>query len=109
ADHVLEARRDARRQLRCFPTRRSSDLLLPQASGDAPLIAVDVADGEELWEFREDEAALSPAFAAGGYVYGAARGADDAASSQVVDRKSTGLNSSDVNMSYALLCLQQQN
>ncbi|MFC7743815.1 hypothetical protein ACFQXA_26815 [Nocardiopsis composta] len=59
-------------------------LLLPQASGDVPLIAVDVADGEELWEFREDEAALSPAFAAGGYVYGDARGADDADSSQVV-------------------------
>ncbi|MFW5420662.1 hypothetical protein J0910_29015 [Nocardiopsis sp. CNT-189] len=59
-------------------------LLLPQASGEVPLIAVDVADGEELWEFREDEAGLSPAFAAGGYVYGDARGADDADSAQVV-------------------------
>ncbi|WP_040711410.1 hypothetical protein [Nocardiopsis potens] len=59
-------------------------LLLPQASGEVPLIAVDVADGEELWEFREDEAGLSPAFAAGGYVYGDARGTDEAESPQVV-------------------------
>ncbi|WP_017541326.1 hypothetical protein [Nocardiopsis halophila] len=60
-------------------------LLLPQAGGATPMMAVDTATGERLWEFEgEEERALAPAFAAQGFVYGDARGADDTDSAQVV-------------------------
>jgi hypothetical protein len=59
-------------------------LLLPQAGGATPMIAVDLAAGRVRWEFDADEQAISPAFALGGRFYGDSRGADDAASSQVV-------------------------
>lgn len=60
-------------------------LLLPQAGGATPMIAVDTATGDRLWEFEgRDERSLAPAFAARGFVYGDARGADDTDSAQVV-------------------------
>ncbi len=60
-------------------------LLLPQASGETPMIAVDLVDGELLWEFEDDtERAISPMFAVDGYVYGDSRGTDDSESAQVV-------------------------
>ncbi|MBV2365929.1 hypothetical protein [Streptomonospora nanhaiensis] len=60
-------------------------LLLPQASGATPLIAVDLAAGEIRWEFEDEaERAITPAFALGGYVYGDSSAADDPATAQVV-------------------------
>ncbi|MDA0567014.1 hypothetical protein LG943_22235 [Streptomonospora sp. S1-112] len=60
-------------------------LLLPQASGATPLIAVDLAAGEIRWEFEDDaERAITPAFALGGYVYGDSSAADDPTTAQVV-------------------------
>ncbi|MFC4565683.1 PQQ-binding-like beta-propeller repeat protein [Nocardiopsis mangrovi] len=60
-------------------------LLLPQASGDATVIAVDLATGEERWEFEDaDERSITPSLALAGYVYGDSRSADDTDSSQVV-------------------------
>lgn len=76
-------------------------LVLPQAGGRTPMVALDTATGELLWEFEgEDERALSVAFAAGGFVYADARGADDAGSTQVIlearskDEAAEGLDSS---------------
>ncbi|MFC3998347.1 hypothetical protein ACFOVU_20645 [Nocardiopsis sediminis] len=60
-------------------------LLLPQASGAASLIAVDLATGAQRWEFEDaDERSIVPAVALSGYVYGDSRSADDTESSQVV-------------------------
>ncbi|MDA2805580.1 hypothetical protein [Nocardiopsis suaedae] len=74
-------------------------LLLPQAGGRTPVAALDTATGDLLWEFEgEDERALSVAFAAGGFAYADARGADD--TTQVVlearskDEAAEGLDSS---------------
>ncbi|PDP85874.1 hypothetical protein CQJ94_19175 [Glycomyces fuscus] len=48
-------------------------LLLPQASGEAPVVAVDLARGEVLWGLEEEAGSISPAFAFGGLVYGDSR------------------------------------
>ncbi|CAM4201236.1 hypothetical protein GCM10009799_23010 [Nocardiopsis rhodophaea] len=52
-------------------------LLLPQASGATPMIAIDVLTGEIKWEFANGaERSISPAFAFEGHVYGDSRGSD---------------------------------
>lgn len=56
--------------------------LLPQASGTATAVAVDLAAGEVLWGLEEEDGAFSPAFAHAGFVYGADRGGES--DSQVV-------------------------
>lgn len=48
-------------------------LLLPQASGEAPVVAVDLAGGEVLWGLEEEAGSISPAFAFDGLVYGDSR------------------------------------
>ncbi|MFC9087710.1 hypothetical protein [Nocardiopsis dassonvillei] len=48
-------------------------LLLPQASGEAPVVAVDLAGGEVLWGLEEEAGSISPAFAFEGLVYGDSR------------------------------------
>ncbi|WP_150248860.1 outer membrane protein assembly factor BamB family protein [Nocardiopsis deserti] len=48
-------------------------LLLPQASGGAPVVAVDLAGGEVLWGLEEEAGSISPAFAFDGLVYGDSR------------------------------------
>ncbi|OOC55854.1 MULTISPECIES: PQQ-binding-like beta-propeller repeat protein [Nocardiopsis] len=48
-------------------------LLLPQAGGEAPVVAIDLAAGEVLWGLEEDAGAISPAFAFDGLVYGDSR------------------------------------
>ncbi|MEV6818030.1 hypothetical protein AB0M72_04655 [Nocardiopsis dassonvillei] len=48
-------------------------LLLPQASGAAPVVAVDLARGEVLWGLEEEAGSISPAFAFDGLVYGDSR------------------------------------
>ncbi|WP_017569500.1 outer membrane protein assembly factor BamB family protein [Nocardiopsis halotolerans] len=48
-------------------------LLLPQASGAAPVVAIDLAAGEVLWGLGEDAGTVSPAFAFDGLVYGDSR------------------------------------
>ncbi|WP_159944176.1 MULTISPECIES: PQQ-binding-like beta-propeller repeat protein [unclassified Nocardiopsis] len=48
-------------------------LLLPQASGDASVVAVDLAAGEVRWGMEEDEGSISPALAFDGLVYGDSR------------------------------------
>ncbi|MFD0775741.1 hypothetical protein ACFQZ2_17545, partial [Streptomonospora algeriensis] len=65
---------------------RTGTVLLPQATGDTPLIALDLAAGEVRWEFEDEfEQAISPALAMGGYIYGDARGTGDAAAQVVLD------------------------
>ncbi|MDT0328127.1 outer membrane protein assembly factor BamB family protein [Nocardiopsis lambiniae] len=56
--------------------------LLPQASGAATAVAIDLAAGEVRWGLEEEGGAFSPAFTHAGYVYGAARGGEN--DSQVV-------------------------
>ncbi|WP_116246417.1 PQQ-binding-like beta-propeller repeat protein [Nocardiopsis sp. FIRDI 009] len=58
-------------------------LLLPQASGEATLVAVDLARGEVRWGLEEDDVAISPAFTHDGLVYADAR-ANDGTDEQVV-------------------------
>ncbi|MBE2998831.1 PQQ-binding-like beta-propeller repeat protein [Nocardiopsis sp. HNM0947] len=60
-------------------------LLLQQASGEASLIAVDLAEGEELWGLEDDDTAISPAFAFDGFVYGDQRGDDNGNPQLVLD------------------------
>ncbi|GAB3478522.1 hypothetical protein [Nocardiopsis coralliicola] len=74
-------------------------LLVPQAGGATPMIAVDTATGAQLWEFGgDDERAMTPVFAAAGQVYADARGPEDDGTAQVVfdaptkDVRSDGLD-----------------
>lgn len=60
-------------------------LLLQQASGGASFIAVDLAEGKERWGLEDDDAAISPAFAHDGHVYGDQRGGDTDSSQLVLD------------------------
>ncbi|WP_306369727.1 PQQ-binding-like beta-propeller repeat protein [Nocardiopsis sp. CC223A] len=56
--------------------------LLPQASGTATAVAVDLAAGEVRWGLEEEDGAFSPAFTHAGFVYGTDRGGES--DSQVV-------------------------
>lgn len=56
--------------------------LLPQASGTATALAVDLAAGEVLWGLEEEDGAFSPAFTHDGLIYGTDRGGES--DSQVV-------------------------
>ncbi|WP_316042266.1 hypothetical protein [Nocardiopsis sp. CNR-923] len=58
-------------------------LLLPQASGEATLLAVDLARGEVLWGLEEDDVSISPAFTHEGLVYADSR-TNDGADEQLV-------------------------
>ena len=49
-------------------------LLLPQASGEATTVAVDLTEGEVLWGLEQEDGSISPAFAFDGLVYGDSRG-----------------------------------
>lgn len=61
-------------------------LLLPQGSGETPMIALDLAAGEIRWQFDDDaERALSPAFTIDGNLYGDTRGAEEGDSQTVLD------------------------
>ncbi|QBI52109.1 hypothetical protein [Streptomonospora litoralis] len=61
-------------------------LLLPQATGEVSLIAVDLAAGEVRWAFEDEfEHTISPALAIQGYIYGDTRGADDTTAQIVLD------------------------
>ncbi|MCY9786247.1 PQQ-like beta-propeller repeat protein [Nocardiopsis sp. EMB25] len=51
-------------------------LLLPQASGEATLVAVDLARGEVLWGLEEDDVSIAPAFTHDGLVYADSRSSD---------------------------------
>ncbi|GAA4938565.1 hypothetical protein GCM10023224_19760 [Streptomonospora halophila] len=65
---------------------QTSTVLLPQATGETPLIAVDLAAGAIRWEFEDEfEQSISPALAMGGYVYGDAGGGDGAGTQVVLD------------------------
>ncbi|TDQ54951.1 hypothetical protein [Actinorugispora endophytica] len=66
-------------------------LLLPQTGGPTPMVAVDLASGEPLWEFEDrDERSLAPRFALSGYVYGDSR-ADDGVSQVVLEAETKDL------------------
>ncbi|CAL9506821.1 hypothetical protein SUDANB121_03569 [Nocardiopsis dassonvillei] len=56
--------------------------LLPQASGAATAVAIDLVAGEPLWGLEEEGGSFSPAFAHGGFIYGTDRGGES--DSQVV-------------------------
>ncbi|MDT0304441.1 hypothetical protein [Streptomonospora wellingtoniae] len=65
---------------------RTGTVLLPQATGETPLIAVDLAAGEIRWRFEDEfEQSISPALAMGGYVYGDAGGGDGSGVQVVLD------------------------
>lgn len=63
-------------------------LLLPQASGGATVIAVELAAGEVRWGLEEESGAFSPAFAHAGFVYGDARSNADGDRQVVLDVES---------------------
>ncbi|RNL84401.1 hypothetical protein [Halostreptopolyspora alba] len=64
-------------------------LLLPQASGETPMIGVDLVEGEIGWEFEGvTERAITPALALDGYVYGDSRDSDDGSSQVVLEAES---------------------
>ncbi|MFE9243154.1 PQQ-binding-like beta-propeller repeat protein [Nocardiopsis sp. NPDC006938] len=60
-------------------------LLLSQASGEATMVAVDLAGGEVRWGLEEDAGSISPAFAHGGLVYGDSRSNEDGDLQLVLD------------------------
>ncbi|WP_017603089.1 hypothetical protein [Nocardiopsis alkaliphila] len=66
----------------------TATLLLPQASGGATVIAVDLAAGEVRWGLEEEAGAFSPAFAHAGFVYGDARSSADGDQQVVLEAES---------------------
>lgn len=60
-------------------------LLLPQASGEATMVAVDLVAGEVRWGLEEDDGSISPAFAHAGLVYGDSRSNEDGDHQLVLD------------------------
>src|SRR3712207_8901512 len=77
-----------------FPTRRSSDLDPENEPGDGCLLLSN--DFFQYW--------------LGGYIYAADAGLDAEGNVfSVKDRKSTRLNSSHANISYAVFCLKKKN
>lgn len=60
-------------------------LLLPQASGAATMVAVDLVEGEVRWGLEEDDGSISPAFAHAGLVYGDSRSNEDGDHQLVLD------------------------
>ncbi|RCV57279.1 hypothetical protein [Marinitenerispora sediminis] len=97
--------------------RTTGTLLVPQRSGETPMIAVDLAAGEIRWQFDGGaERAISPTFALAGYVYGDSRGAEDgdvqvvleAATKEVVPGASTGYVEAVTDDGYALVVQDRQ-
>ncbi|MFE3461021.1 PQQ-binding-like beta-propeller repeat protein [Nocardiopsis aegyptia] len=60
-------------------------LMLPQASGEATAITVDMATGEVLWSLEDDDVSISLAFAHDGMFYGDIRTNDDQGEQLVLD------------------------
>lgn len=60
-------------------------LLLPQASGQATMVAVDLVEGEVRWGLEEDHGSISPAFAHAGLIYGDSRSNEDGEHQLVLD------------------------
>jgi hypothetical protein len=60
-------------------------LLLPQASGGATVVALDLVAGEARWGLEEDAGSISPAFAHAGLVYGDSRSNEDGDRQLVLD------------------------
>lgn len=60
-------------------------LLLPQASGEATMVAVDLVEGEVRWGLEEEDGSISPAFAHAGLVYGDSRSNEDGEHQLVLD------------------------
>lgn len=72
-------------------------LLLPQASGETPMIGVDLVEGEIRWEFEGDtERAITPALSLDGYVYGDSRDSDDGSSQVVLEAESKDIVAEDL-------------
>ncbi len=72
-------------------------LLLPQASGQTPMIGVDLVQGEIAWEFEGDtERAITPALSVGGYVYGDSRDTDDKTSQVALEADSKDIVAEDL-------------
>ncbi|WP_017585872.1 hypothetical protein [Nocardiopsis ganjiahuensis] len=63
----------------------TATLLLPQASGEATMVAVDLVAGEVRWGLEEDAGSISPAFAHAGLVYGDSRSNEDGDRQLVLD------------------------
>jgi hypothetical protein len=63
-------------------------LLMPQASGEATMVAVDLVAGQVRWGLEEDAGSISPAFAHTGLVYGDSRSNEDGDLQLVLDAES---------------------
>lgn len=91
-------------------------LLLPQASGGAPVVAVDLAAGEVLWGLEEDDGSISPAFAFDGLVYGDSRASDgrdrqvvlDAVTMDVVEDEPSAYVEAVTDSGHAILVFDRQ-
>src|SRR5204862_6917588 len=97
------------RDLHSFPTRRSSDLLKGKVTGITRLsrkakllmslvgVAAVIGIVASIMTVGDDQSASAN---------GASPGAADSTKAKEVDRKSTRLNSSHVEISYAVFCLK---
>ncbi|MGW5875149.1 outer membrane protein assembly factor BamB family protein [Nocardiopsis terrae] len=63
----------------------TATLLLPQASGEATFVAVDLVAGEVRWGLEEEAGSISPAFAHGGLIYGDLRSNEEGDPQLVLD------------------------
>src|SRR5690606_42049954 len=100
---------DDHRRLRTFPTRRSSDLCHDVM--DALGLALENFDAIGAFRLRDSDAGNVPIDASGQLADGTPlQGVNDLREALVArpeqDRKSTRLNSSHVNSSYAVFCLK---
>lgn len=74
----------------------TATLLLSQASGGAPTVAVDLVEGEIRWGLEEEAGAISPAFAHAGFVYGDTRSNEDGDSQLVLEAESMDVVADDL-------------
>ncbi len=74
----------------------TATLLLPQASGGATMVAVDLVTGRTRWGLEEEAGAISPAFAHAGLVYGDSRSREDEDRQLVLDAETMDVVSDDL-------------
>ena len=74
----------------------TTTLLLPQASGGAPMVAVDLVGGQIRWGLEDEAGAISPAFAHAGFVYGDTRSNEDGDSQLVLEAETMDVVADDL-------------
>src|SRR5690349_23201140 len=102
--HFVCSRPGARRPLHSFPTRRSSDLVVTRGSHVRHL-----GDDRESMQERPRRLPREELGAARAQTEEVPSDGEHVGGVEVPDRKSTRLNSSHVEISYAVFCLKKKN